>query len=94
MCDKVDAPNVSSYFKLPNWLRYKDATINQKNIDHRRFQHALGLTWLHKEIKNHTGQVSNIKLILNRNNWADTEYPTSINKNNYSVFEKNVPEIA
>ena len=43
----------------------------------------------HKEIKNHPERVPNIKLY----GLAGIEYPTSINKNNYTLFEKNNLEI-
>ena len=31
-CDKVNAPKSKSCTKSPNWLRYKNTTINQKNV--------------------------------------------------------------
>ena len=31
---------VSSYIESPKWLRYKNATINPKNINDRCFQYA------------------------------------------------------
>ena len=30
--DKVNITKSPSYMKLPNWLRYRNAAINQKNI--------------------------------------------------------------
>ena len=31
-CDKVNVTKSPSYMKSPNWLRYKNAAINPKNI--------------------------------------------------------------
>ena len=42
----------------------------------------------HKECKNNSARVSNIKPFLNLHNWAGIEYSTIINKNNYTLFEK------
>ena len=50
--DKVNEPKVSSYTESPRWLRYKDGTVNPKNIKKRCFQYAFALTQHHKEIKN------------------------------------------
>lgn len=46
-CEKVNVPECSSY-KSPNWLRYKNAAINPKNIADRCFQYAFTLTQLRK----------------------------------------------
>ena len=46
-CEKVNVPEGSSH-KLSNWLRYKIATINPKDIDDRCFQYAFPLTQLRK----------------------------------------------
>ena len=72
----------------PNWLRYKNTTINLKNIDVSCFQYAFALTQHHKEIKSHLEQVSNIKPFLYLYTWAGIECPASMNKNSYTLFEK------
>lgn len=43
-CDKVNAPKISLYTKSANWLKYKNTTINPKNVDDRFFQYAVALT--------------------------------------------------
>ena len=74
-------------------LRYKNVTLNPKNID-RCFQYAFTLTKHHEEIKNHPKRVSNIRQFLDLFNWTGIEYPTSVYKINYTLFEKrNQPEI-
>ena len=52
-CNKVNVPKGSSYIKPLDWVRYKNATVNPKNINDRCFQYAFTLTQHHKEIKNH-----------------------------------------
>ena len=39
-------------------MRYKNATINPKNIDDRCFQHGFALAQHHKQIKIHPKQES------------------------------------
>ena len=75
-------------------MRYRNATVNPKNIDARCFQNALTLTQHHKEIKNHSEGVPNIEPFFDLYNWSGIEYTTVINENNYTLFEKNSPEIA
>lgn len=57
------------------------------------FSMPLRLRSTKKEIKNHSEGISNIKPFLNLYNLTDTEYPTAINKNNYTLFGKSNPEI-
>ena len=52
-CDKVNVSKGSSYIKSLNLFRYKNATINQKNIDDRLLQYGFALTQHYKEIKYH-----------------------------------------
>ena len=61
---KLNEHKASSYIKSPNWLRYKNAIINTKNVDDRCFQYAFALTQHYKKLKNHSGRVSNIKPFL------------------------------
>lgn len=52
-CDKVNVTKSPSYMKLPNWLRYKNAAINPKNIKDWFYQYSFfaGKQY-HKELKN------------------------------------------
>ena len=59
----------------------------------RCFQYTFTLTQNHEEIKNHPEHVSNIRSFFDLYNWAGIEYPTSINKNNYDLYEKNNPAL-
>ena len=52
-CDKVDEPKGSSCIKTPNLLRYKNAKINQKNIDDRCLQYAFAFIQHYKKNQNH-----------------------------------------
>ena len=91
--DKVNVSKGQSYIKSPDWLRYKNATINLKNVDDRCFQYTFALTQHYKEIKKHPEQVSNIKPLLHQYNGKVKEYPVPIDKINYILFEKHNPEI-
>ena len=55
--------NASHYIESSKMLRYKNVTLNPKNID-RCFQYAFTLTKHHEEIKNHPKRVSNIRQFL------------------------------
>lgn len=78
---------------MPKWLRFKNATTNQSNIDDRCFQNAFALKKHHEERKNHPERVLNFKPFLDLYNWGGIEYPADINKNNYTLFDKSNPEI-
>ena len=73
-------------------MRYKNATINPKNINDRCFQYAFVLTQYQKEIKNYREHVPNIKPYLNLHNWTGKKYTTI--KNSFTLFEKNNQNIA
>ena len=77
----------SSYIKSLGWLRYKNTTINPKNIDDRSFV-GFAFTQSYKEIKSHTERVSDIKPFFDLYNSKGTEYPKIKNQNNYALFEK------
>ena len=47
-----------------------------------------------KKLKIILKEYQNIKLFPNLYSWIGIEYPTSINKNNYALFETNNSEIA
>lgn len=49
---------------------HKNAAINRKYIDDRRFQYAFELIQHHKEIKDHSERVSNIKPLFNLYSWV------------------------
>ena len=91
-CEKVNFKEGSSYIKSPNWLRYKNATINPKVIGDINYTFAF--TQHHKEIKNHFEEVSIIKPYLDLFNWMGVEYPTGVNKNNDTLIEKINSEIS
>ena len=74
-------------------MRYKRATITPGTVDNRCFQYPFVLTLHYKEIKNHPEQEYNIKPFLSLYNWMGLEHTPTINKNNYTVFEKNNPQI-
>lgn len=52
------------------------------------FRMPLRLRSTKKEIKNYSEGISNIKPFLNLYDLTDTEYPTAINKNNYTLNRK------
>ena len=78
----------SSYIKSLGWLRYKNTTINPKNIDDRSFV-GFAFTQSYKETKSHTERVSNMKPFFDLCNSKGTEYPKIKDKNNYALLEKN-----
>ena len=55
--------------KSPDWLRYKNAMINQKKVDDSYFQYVFALTQRYEEIKNNGKLVSNIKTFIDVYNW-------------------------
>ena len=68
---------------LVTWLlRYENATMNPKMLMIDVFSILL---CLHSTIKKS-------KIILSKYlyNWKGIEYPTAINKNSYTLFEKNI----
>ena len=77
-CVKVNEPIGSSYIKSSDWLRWKHAKINPKNINGRCFQYAFTPSQHHEEIKNHPEGVSNIKSFIDLQNWHGIECPTVI----------------
>ena len=71
----------------PNWLIYKNATINPKNNVDRRFQYALTLNQHYEEIENNRQWVSKIKPFIDHYNWDGIDYPAS--SNNFNKFDIN-----
>ena len=43
-CDRVNAPKGSSFIKSPYWLRFKNVTLNSKNVVDKCFRYAFALT--------------------------------------------------
>lgn len=55
--------------KSPDWLRYKNAMINQKKVDDSYFQYVFALTQRYEKTKNNGKLVSNIKTFIDVYNW-------------------------
>ena len=72
-------------------VEIKNATINPENIDDRCCQSAFQH---YKEIRSQLERVPNTKQFINLCNQKDIVYPTIINKDIYTLFEKNNPQIA
>ena len=70
----------------------KKETLNPKNIKEWCFHYAFALTQHYEEI-NYCEQVLNIKPANDLYNWKGKEYPTSLDSNNYTLFQKKNPEI-
>ena len=56
--------------KSPNWLIYKNSTINTKNAESRSFHHVPMLTQSYNENENHCDQLWNIKSFIDIYNWV------------------------
>ena len=49
--NKISLSRGGSYIDSPKWLKYKKATINPKNNDHKCFQHVLTVALNYEQIK-------------------------------------------
>ena len=65
---KTSLKRTGSYIDFPEWLKNKKATINPKNNDNNCFQYSLTVALNHKQIKNHTERICNLKPFINQYN--------------------------
>ena len=73
----------------PDWLTYIstiDATINPKNSGDRCSKYAFAVAQ-HEDI-NRLDWVPNIKPFFNHYSWAGIQYPTIMNRSNYTLLKK------
>ena len=61
-CEKANA----IYIKSPDWLKYKNTTINPKNVNDRYFPYDFDHTQHYKKIKNYCERVLNMKPFIDR----------------------------
>ena len=90
-CRSINFKRGGSYFDSPDWIK-KKATINPKITDDKCFQYAVSVALKYREIKWNPERVWNIKPLINKHNWKETNYPSKID--DWKTFEKNVPIIA
>ena len=89
---KVNERKSSSYIKSPGWLRYRKGSTKSKEYERMMFHYAFALTQHFEEI-NYCEQVLNIKSVIDLYNRKGKEYPTSLDSNNYTLFQKKNLEI-
>ena len=87
-CHKVNFNRAGSYIDSPEWIKKKNATINQKNTNDKCFQYAATVALNYEEIKWNPERVSNIKPFINKYNWKGIYYPSK--KDDWKTFTKNI----
>ena len=91
-CHKVNFKRGGWYIDLPDWIKNKKATKNQKNQDNKCFQYAATVALNYDEIKYRPERISCIKPYINKYYWERINYPSKID--DWKNFEKNYPTIA
>ena len=61
---KMGLKRSGSYIDSPKWLKNKKATINPKINDDNCIQYTLTAALNHKQIKNHSERISNLKSFI------------------------------
>ena len=89
---KISLKRGESYIDSPKWLKNKKATINPQNNNDNCFQYALTVALNHKQIKNHSERISNLKPFIDQYNWKGINFPSQ--KEDWKKFESNNKSIA
>ena len=67
-CHEVSFKQSDLYFDSLDWIKNKK-TINAKNEDDNCFKYAATVALIYETIKYNLGGVSNIKPLINKDNW-------------------------
>ena len=67
-----------SYIDSPDWMKKKEATINQKNKDDKCFQYAATLALIYGGIKWNPERISIVKPFINKYNRDEIKYLSKI----------------
>ena len=76
--NKTSINRGGSYINSPKWLKNKNSTINPKNNDDKCFQYAVTLVLNLDKIKKDPQRVSKIKPFIEKYNWDDIDFPSTI----------------
>ena len=76
--NKTSINRGGSYIDSPKWLKDKKSTINPKNNDDKCFQYALTLALNLDKIKKDPQRVSKIKPFIEKYNWENIDFPSTI----------------
>ena len=90
--NRITISKGGSYIESPKWLKDKKCTINQKNIDNKRFQYATTLALNFNNVDKHHQRISKIKPFINNYNWNNINFPTA--KKDWNKFELNNKNVA
>ena len=85
--NKTSINRGGSYIDSPKWLKDKKSTINPKNNDDKCFQYAVTLALNFDKIKKYPQRVSKIKPFIEKYNWEDIDFPSTIK--DWKKFECN-----
>ena len=73
---KISLKRSGSYIHSPKWLKNKKATINPKYNDDNCFQYGITVALNHKQIKNHSERISNLKPFIDQDNLKGINFPS------------------
>ena len=85
--NKISISRGGSYIDSPKWLKDKKSTVNQKNNDNKCFQYAVTLALNIDKINDHPERISKIKPFIEKYNWKDIDFPSTIK--DWKKFELN-----